>query len=466
MSFLSRWQGEKRSGAAENTTQLDFYDMKLDTAGLGHNMCATLRVNMLDYLTPKVALPLLLQAENETTKELSLSGSISARFSRDLAHLAADWAAAAPAGDLFLQVPFLQAMADCPPKGMSFGYLVFYRAGQPVGVALLQCLPFSASDSFQEGEGEVASGTLRAWAQYTQKIIARRLRFDALICGNMLLTGHHGFYFNTDLIPLSEGLEALEAAIQHHLKTKQLQADAILWKDMSPSVKPAAAPLLRAGYQPATFQPSMILDLAQDWRSFEDYLAAMTSKYRVRTRRTLKKAADLTCRPLSLADIIEQQDQLHQLYLQVTQRAEFNAITLHKGYFAALKQTFGEAFQLWGYYDTSGTLLGFCTTLSNGEEMEAHFLGFDMAANQEYHLYHNMLYQMVRQALATPSTRRVIFARTAEEIKSSVGALPHELHSYFYHRNPIIHAAAPKLMYCLAPPATWVMRHPFSHQEA
>ena len=110
------------------------------------------------------------------------------------------------------------------------------------------------------------------------------------------------------------------------------------------------------------------------------------------------------------------QKQAYQLYNQIAGRADFNMMNLPEGYFLALKQAMPEQFRVFGYF-LQGEFVGFCTTLTNGPELEAHFMGFRPELNMKYQLYLNMLYKMIRVGLEEEKVEKVIFSRTALEIK-------------------------------------------------
>ena len=59
--------------------------------------------------------------------------------------------------------------------------------------------------------------------------------------------------------------------------------------------------------------------------------------------------------------------------------------------------------------------------------------------------------------------KEVVFARTAMEIKSSVGAKPYNMHIYLKHTNNVIANTVLKLVVKYANPIRdWEERHPFS----
>ncbi len=57
--------------------------------------------------------------------------------------------------------------------------------------------------------------------------------------------------------------------------------------------------------------------------------------------------------------------------------------------------------------------------------------------------------------------RRIVFARTALEIKSSVGANPKVLYGLMRHNNRFINFFVPKLFHYFEPKMEWKERNPF-----
>ena len=68
--------------------------------------------------------------------------------------------------------------------------------------------------------------------------------------------------------------------------------------------------------------------------------------------------------------------------------------------------------------------------------MDAHFLGVDNSFNRDYQVYLNILYDLVETAI-NGKAKHIDFARTALEIKSSVGAVAQDLLYFFKHRSTI-----------------------------
>ena len=300
-------------------------------------------------------------------------------------------AASAPA---LLQRPFLAGIAEAPPQGMDFRYLVFYHNDRPVGIAYYQVLSFEADRALQFSAGSAGSSRLKKW-------IARQFHNTLLVAGNTMLTGEHACYFQPGVLSSSAQLQLLEQAtwrLAARLRKTGYSIDAIVHKDIPESKLPSYHPWRQSAYHVLRFQPNMQIRLRPEWRSFEDYLDAMSSKYRVRARRAAKKSRLLKRRWLSVADMRQYADRMYDLYRQVADQAEFNLVLLHPDYFIRLKQHMGEQFEALAYFEGE-KMIGFCTLLYNGDRAEAHFLGYDASLNQPRQLYLNMLYDLVQAVI-------------------------------------------------------------------
>lgn len=385
-------------------------------------------------------------------------------FFRSIEAAGRDWDLAAPPGDLFLQRSYLAILENNPPLGMRFGYLVFYRDDEPVGVALCQIKYFKGDDNINESEQESEKEPcfFNVLARWFKRWVASIAAADLLICGNMLLTGEHGFWFNEEKIEREKAAGLLEKALVEVLTKMEregVKMPVILVKDLAPEQTAERKFLMQKGFVEFEIQPNMVMELP--FASFDDYLAAMSTKYRTRAKRAFKKAAAIEKKELSLAEIQRELPRIYALYTEIARNAGFNMVDLNQHYLPALKRDLGAHFRLFAYY-REGELIAFFTTIQNHGELEAHFLGLDKSLNHDLQIYLNILYDIVRMGIESGS-RRIIFARTALEIKSSVGAVAHNLYCYLRHQNTIANRFTGHLLDYLKPVEKWQPRHPFKH---
>jgi predicted N-acyltransferase len=206
-------------------------------------------------------------------------------------------------------------------------------------------------------------------------------------------------------------------------------------------------------------QPNMIFKVRDNWKTEEDYVAALSKKYRDQYKRARKKATGLVKKQLSLEEIIEQEEVIYDLYLHVAKSAPFNTFFLPKNHFAVFKAQLQENFLFYGYFE-NGKLIGFNTLIKNGSDLDTYFLGYDDSIQREKMLYLNMLYDMIGYAIKE-QFKTIIFARTALEIKSSVGATPLKMFGMMRHDNTFINSRLNFFFYYLEPQTIWTERHPF-----
>ena len=105
-------------------------------------------------------------------------------------------------------------------------------------------------------------------------------------------------------------------------------------------------------------------------------------------------------------------------------------------------------------------MVGFHTLLLNGATLETYFLGYDEKVQKEKMLYLNMLYNMTEFGIEN-QFKKIIFGRTALEIKSSIGAKPVVMSGFIYHSNRLINSYFDKIFPKLEPALVWQQRHPF-----
>ena len=75
-------------------------------------------------------------------------------------------------------------------------------------------------------------------------------------------------------------------------------------------------------------------------------------------------------------------------------------------------------------------------------------------------LYLNMLYNMTEFGIEH-NFKKIIFGRTALEIKSSIGAEPVYMSGFILHTNSFLNKYIGKIFQKLEPNLEWNQRHPF-----
>lgn len=373
-------------------------------------------------------------------------------------------AAVLPAGwdnlcrsNIFLCRRYLEALERSAPDNMICHYIGLFEGADLIGIALSQFLDLNRLESFGERDKCVKT-TIR-------NFIFKRFSSHVLFIGNNMLTGQNAFSLREDanakraLVTLREASARLESEFERQGKKIHL----ITFKDFDQA---DAIPFSLAGfgdYLKFTTQPNMVLEHRADWRTFDDYLSALSKKYRDQYKRARKKAAEVEKRKMSLEEIVRFEPTINELYRHVAVSAPFNTFFLSANHFRALKESLGEDFLLYGYF-SQGKLIGFNTLIRNGDVLDTYFLGYDDSVQREHMLYLNMLYDMIAYSINN-GFKKIVFARTALEIKSSVGAKPQQMFGFMRHSNRLVNKNLSSIFGYLEPATDWQQRHPFKEAE-
>lgn len=373
-----------------------------------------------------------------------------------------EWDTLLPANKSLLSTAYWKALESAPSEGMKFCYLAFYCQDKIFGVAVCQILHFNASESMNNLEEQPASCVYSGISNSLKKYVAKHVDYNVLVCGNVLFTGEQGYYFKEGFDPqflyskLSESLDVARVELSKQGKKISFTFLKDFYAQTQPDIGNALKP---KGFHEFTIQPSMILDIRSHWNSFDDYLAQMSSKYRVRAKSVMKKAKHIKIEEFDLGTISQYKDKMSELYIGIAKKSGFNAVILNENYFLSLKQHLGDQFRIYGHF-LEDQLVAFHTTIAVGDELEAHFLGFDQQLNRVHKIYNNTLYVMIKYGIAN-GFRKVVFARTALEIKSSVGAVAHEMYCYFRHKSTIPNKFLRSVFNYLNDKESWTPRSPF-----
>jgi hypothetical protein len=355
--------------------------------------------------------------------------------------------------NIFLSKNYLEALEKAAPTNMTCHFIGVFRGPELVAIALSQFLDLNAIDCYGN-KNQIKHLSLKNY-------LFRNYSSRILLMGNSMLSGQNA-YTVSSTASIPQVLQALSLAadeLRAIFNNKGIDMHITSFKDFHTSEvgnfkMPAFKDNLRF-----SVQPNMVLELSDEWKSEQDYVNAMSKKYRTQFKRSRTKAKGIEKRELGLEEIKEQEDKLQELYLHVASNAPFNSFFLPKNHFSVLKEKLLADFMLFGYF-MDGQLIGFKTMISNGNVLDTYFLGYDDTIQKEKMLYLNMLYDMTSHAIRNGFSK-IIYGRTALEIKSSIGAKPEEIIGLMKHSNKTINRFLPFFFNYLEPKTVWQERNPF-----
>ncbi|MEX1190277.1 MAG: GNAT family N-acetyltransferase [Bacteroidia bacterium] len=281
-----------------------------------------------------------------------------------------------------------------------------------------------------------------------------------LIAGNAQVSGPFGLFFRNSVDEKTQAL--IWTSVLESCENQFGPYSIILAKEFRENQKLTIGELKKLGLRKINSLPVMTMQLNPEWKSFKDYIAAMSSKYRIRAKAARKKGKAVRREDWQTDQINARLEEINTLYRNVFNKARFRLFRMEADYFSALKENLGESLHFNAYLQ-GDKLIGFSTSIFHEHQADAHLIGIDYEANKEFSLYQNMLYDYVEKGISSGITK-IDFGRTAMEIKSTVGAIPEDMHVMVKIRNTILDGLTCILMENSSP-RDWVQRHPFRDES-
>lgn len=354
--------------------------------------------------------------------------------------------------NIYLSRDYLSAIERSLPA-YDFRYILFYENESPVGVGYCQIIKITANEINADELSNRLGGML-------PKSIINNIDLKILICGNAFASGENGFLFN-DKIDFQEGVGLVTKAVDEvHLAEKKAgnKIAITLIKEFWPSSFDKIVGLKDTGCSELKIDVNMILTLLDTWDSLEDYLADMNSKFRTKAKHVFKQSEPLEIIHFDVDTIEERLEEINELYNTIVDNASFSFGRLNATTLLELKRSLGDQFYFKGYY-LDGKIIGFSTATRFDDVLDGNFIGLDYEYNKDYSVYQRILYDFVEYGIKT-GAKFIKIGRTAEEIKSGVGALPVDMVFYAKHRNKITNAILKPFLKNLKP-SEFNLRKPF-----
>jgi hypothetical protein len=365
------------------------------------------------------------------------------------------WDALVARSSVCLGRPFLRLLEQAGPDNLKMHYAMAYQGARPVAAIACQSLSVKASALPARKPGHRASLRERG---------LDRVKDRLLVCGNVLGWGPQGVAFATGEEPAALWHAVAEAL--YRIRRQDVlfgNTGLVLVKDLGDGEAHADAPLKRYSYTPLSTEPNMILPLRAEWATFEAYLAAMKSDYRSDIKKHVRQIdeAGLVLERLDAAGVRRQAAEIHALYLEVHERQKLRLVTISPEWIPRLAAEYGADFRTSVLRRPGGPLLGFVTTLKDGEGAIGYYIGFDKkAAAGGLPLYLRLLYALVEDAISLQA-RWLSLGRTALTPKAKLGAVGHPTRCYVRHRVPAMNALVWGLLHAAPEPEQPPERQPF-----
>ncbi len=342
------------------------------------------------------------------------------------------WKGLQCAKNIYFNPYFLKAVEKNHPE-IVFSYIVLIdKNSNPIAFATIQIVNFHIDDI--KNDLELLIRKLKNIGRKLH-ILPNKKPLKILISGNTFVSGEHGIFIkknqNKKII-----IKELAKAILHFVNAnKKLKIDAFLLKDFRNKSLFISNELRDYNYHPFSVEQNMMLKLDENWHVFEDYLASMKTKFRVKARKAFLRSTNIKIENITPENIDVQLPKMTALYKKVVDNADFNLGNFNLNSFKDLKKTLDNNYILKTYW-LDDNIVGFISGVINQKSLDAHFVGINYELNKEHAIYQRMLYDYIEIGIEK-KLNRINFGRTASEIKSSVGAVPQDLTMYIRHKKSI-----------------------------
>lgn len=364
----------------------------------------------------------------------------------------AHWDHVTSRDSLFLSPRYLRVLEQAGPDNLRQCYALIYRDRDPVAAIAAQSVTVSVARLRKSGSKKVDK----------LKVPIDRLEEKMLVCGNLLSWGMHGISF----APNAEHASlwpAVAEAIYRLRRVDKLFGDTafVMVKDIPDAYASAATALSRYSYRELETEPNMVLEISPKWKTYDDYLANLTSKYRKQAKQIEKDVAAAGCAVEEIkSDEIERKaEQLHALYLQTHKNARLRLVTLPVAFLPTLAAQLGDDMRF-TILRKDDTVLGFVTTVKDGETAVGYYIGFDRKSNAEFPIYFRLLQSVIGHAIEL-GCKRLSLGRTALEPKARLGARPDPMRVWIRHRIPMLNLIVRGLLHTIDDHEEAPERNPF-----
>ena len=337
--------------------------------------------------------------------------------------VAADWDRFVPRDVPHLRAGFLKAVERGGVVNKP-AYLLAYRAGRPVGAAVVYSLLLDTTMP--------APPHIRRFISRIRERAPGFLRSSMLICGSPISNAESGMWLDPEL--RSEDRRQVFACLARAVLQMARTDQAIFFKEFTDEqVSDHASRLDELGFFSAPSWAGTRLEIA--WPSFDAYLTGLRKRYRSLIRKDLKAAEGLE---LSLLDdFADLAPTASALYERVYGQAAFALERANAEFFAAVSE-FDQAGLLVARERSSGEVLGINLLLFGDTCMHNLFIGFDYERNEHFHTYFNLVEESLRLAIER-GCKVCYFGQDSYEFKARLGAKPFRLTAYMKHRLWPVH---------------------------
>jgi predicted N-acyltransferase len=346
------------------------------------------------------------------------------------------WESLQAPDNLFTTLDYLKAVEESHALECEFQYFQFYKDGEMIcGLAGYQLqLDLSA----------YAGRLLANMLSPIQRIFTRFLSISTLIIGTPVSAGLTAV-FRSGIN--SEQLSNVVEHLMHYVRQQKIRV--VLVRDFKQKRSLLEQVLEMAGFQQVENFPLAYMPIP--WNNFEDYLAAMKSRYRYDARRRIKhkSAQDIETRFCNNSKVMQYTQQYVMLYQNVlAQSNEFPHEIIGADYHQSMRRNLGKH-SYWLQHFQGDQLVAFLHFILYRKRIIAQYIGLDYQVSEAGQLYFNAFYDLIRFAIQQGATQ-IEAGISSYPAKSSMGFSVLPMRMYIWHRSKLVRLLIAKVFSALS----------------
>lgn len=360
------------------------------------------------------------------------------------------WNDLVPASRFFLSYDYLSTLEKSNQE-MEFRYLVLVdNEMRYLGICYFQIVAFRGEMLYKYVSN--AKKLIKLVLEKSLSLIDSKI----IALGNLIFTCESGVYFCDEINEMDKRVYVQEMISKveepYSCKTVGILISEELNSENYPFYK-------KSGFEIFEVENKMIYKAAP-YENFESYQNALTSKYRIRKNKIYKLNEHTEVIAIDKSNFGLYENEIQKLFNNVLDRSKFKLMNLNSNYFKKFLEQEPNVFKLEGYL-IQNQLVGFISYFEFEQDIEVHYLGLDYQKNEQYKLYNFILYKMIEKGY-DHQKKMVCLSRTAQEIKSTLGAKPVKVYNYLKVNNSVVNKLVPLFLEKLKP-EVWQERNPFKN---
>lgn len=325
----------------------------------------------------------------------------------------------------YLRLDYLESLENSVSDISEFLYTIYYNGTEAVGISIFQKLQLDLSTyQYKDVQWKISTNLLK-------KFVKKKI--GLLMCGNIFATGENIYSFKPE-ISQQEIFERIHHCLDGILKFND-KISYIILKEYSDTSEATKLLQEKFHYHTLHINDIMSVSLNKEVKSIEDYCQQFTAKYRTRANKVRKNSAELVCQEFDLAAIEKHAHRIEILYNEVLQKSSFNIGVFNYKTFYNLKEKLKTHYRFFGYFHND-KLIGFKSLFHFNNVVDASFIGIDYEYNSKFDTYQKILIDYLEFSI-NEKADNLYLGRTAETIKSCIGAEPQKMNLFIKHRSPI-----------------------------